>query len=176
MAQKTFPCLYLCCKLTAVKLCWNGTFSMFLETAHGLVIIIELQVCIDPSVLTIPMNLLPQSVPEKLCSPRSPWYLWCPMTSACLNPSISHALVPLPIKNLRQMGWKRVHKILHQAVAAVHQYPNAQFLICTIGFRNKDRMRNLGISLFVCVWLLKIYSLDNGIVTTSSRKEVSLEK
>jgi len=52
--------VYLCCKITAVELCWNGTFSMFLETAYGLVIIIELQVCIDKSVLAIPMNLCPQ--------------------------------------------------------------------------------------------------------------------
>jgi len=72
MAHKTLPCLYLCCKLTAVKLCWNGTFSMFLETAYGLVIIIELQVCIDPSVLAIPMNLLPSQYQRSCTVPEVP--------------------------------------------------------------------------------------------------------
>jgi len=59
-----------------------------------------------------------------------------------------------------------VRKILDQAVAAVH----AQFLICTIGYRNKDMMRNQGIGLFVCVQLLKNYSLDNGIIDNDQQE------
>jgi len=47
-------------------------FSMFLATAYGLVIIIELQVCIDPSVLAIPMNLLPSQYQRSCTLPEVP--------------------------------------------------------------------------------------------------------
>jgi len=74
-STKNVPMPLLVLQAHCCQLCWYGTFSMFLDTAYGLVIIIKHQVCIVPSVLAIPMNLLPQSVAEKLCSPRSPWYL-----------------------------------------------------------------------------------------------------
>ena len=38
-------------QLIAVKLFWNATFSKFLETDHGWIIIIKLQVGIDPCLL-----------------------------------------------------------------------------------------------------------------------------
>jgi len=129
MAHKTFPCLYLCWKLTAVELCWNGTFSKFLETAYGLVIIIKRQVCIDPSVLAIPMNLPPQSSPEKLGSPRSRWYLWCPWLQLIRIHLFLVPLCPCLLKISVRWGWQCIRKILDQAVAAVHQYPETK---CTV--------------------------------------------
>ena len=42
----------------------------------------------------------------------------------------------------------------HASFRMASRRPNAQFLICTIGYRSKHLMRNQGIGLFVCLWLL----------------------
>ena len=91
----------LCWKLTINKLMRNGILTKFHEVVNGRIIIIKLQVCVDPHVFEIPTSFPPQSVPEKLCIPRRSWHLWCPITWIRLNISTFHFFDPFPVENFR---------------------------------------------------------------------------
>jgi len=114
---------------------------------------------------------------EKLWSPRRRWHLWCPMIFARSITSISRALVPLPVENLRQVG-AAMRPQDTRSSSRSSSYVSIWRPSHSLGKVPLDTEARTWwgrgikvISLFMCVCLLvEIMSFDDGIIHNNQQE------
>ena len=87
-------------------------------------------------IFEIPTNFPPQSAPEKLCNPMSPWHLLQPMACTLSTTLIFLDLLPLPVWNVRLViGWdprrpcdtKSIRSVRTSVLGTRHRFPAIYF-------------------------------------------------